>query len=403
MQSAITVLAATRRPPSRSIAWASNGFEHAPSATLSVCTNSSAAPTTSSSVSPTSWCDFDLATDEARVAELEAQSAQPDFWNDADAARTVMQELATVRGRVETWRAIERRARDTAELLELASEEGDETIAAGATSDLDGLEKELTGLEFQLELSGEYDNRNAILAVHAGAGGTESQDWAEMLLRMYLRWGERRGFGVELLDTTEGEEAGIKSATIELTGPYAYGYLQSERGVHRLVRQSPFDSSHSRHTSFAKVEVMPEVEATGEIEINPDDVRIDVFRSSGAGGQNVQKNSTAVRLTHIPSGIVVTCQNERSQGRNRESAMKVLEARLLEIELLRQEEEKARLKGQHVEMGWGNQIRSYVLHPYKMIKDHRTDFETSDTIAVLDGEIDGFIEAFLKAQVGDET
>ena len=314
-----------------------------------------------------------------------------------------MQELSILRTRIETWRTLERRARDTAELLELASDEGDLTISAGAAADLSSMEKQLTDLEFQLELSGEYDNRNAILAVHAGAGGTESQDWAEMLLRMYLRWGERRGFGVELLDTTEGEEAGIKSATIELTGPYAYGYLQSERGVHRLVRQSPFDSSHSRHTSFAKVEVMPEVEATGEIEVNPDDVRIDVFRSSGAGGQNVQKNSTAVRLTHIPTGIVVTCQNERSQGRNRDSAMKVLEARLLEIELLRQEEEKARLKGQHVEMGWGNQIRSYVLHPYKMIKDHRTDYETSDTIAVLDGEIDGFMEAFLKSQVGEEA
>ncbi len=224
-----------------------------------------------------------------------------------------------------------------------------------------------------------------------------------MLFRMYLRWSERRGFGIEVLDTMEGEEAGIKSATIEITGPYAYGYLKSERGVHRLVRQSPFDSSHSRHTSFAKVEVMPEVEPGSAIEVNPDDVKIDVFRSSGAGGQNVQKNSTAVRLTHLPTGIVVTCQNERSQGRNRESAMKVLESRLLEIELLRQEEEKARLKGQHVDMGWGNQIRSYVLHPYKMIKDHRTDHETSDTTAVLDGELDGFMRAYLESLVGEPS
>jgi peptide chain release factor 2 len=313
-----------------------------------------------------------------------------------------MRELALLRGRIDTWRGLERRARDVSELLELAAEEGDDSIVNSATTEMTAIDKELQKLEFQLQLSGEYDARNAILAVHAGAGGTESQDWAEMLLRMYLRWGERHGYLVELLDTTEGEEAGIKSATMEITGPYAYGYLASERGVHRLVRQSPFDSSHSRHTSFAKVEVMPEVEATGEIEINPDDVRIDVFRSSGAGGQNVQKNSTAVRLLHIPTGIVVTCQNERSQGRNRESAMKVLEARLLERELLRQEEEKARLKGQHVDMGWGNQIRSYVLHPYKMIKDHRTDYETSDTIAVLDGEIDGFVEAFLKSRVGEE-
>ena len=312
-----------------------------------------------------------------------------------------MQQLSQLKSRVETWRGLERRARDVVELLGVGLEEGDESVEANAREELDAAEKELGDLEFQLQLSGEYDNRNAILAVHAGAGGTESQDWAEMLLRMYLRWGERRHFGVELLDTTEGEEAGIKSATIEFTGPYVYGYLKSERGVHRLVRQSPFDSSHARHTSFAKVEVLPEVEATGEIEINPDDVRIDVFRSSGAGGQNVQKNSTAVRLTHIPTGIVVTCQNERSQGRNRESAMKVLQSRLLDRELLRQEEEKAKLKGQHVDMSWGNQIRSYVLHPYKMIKDHRTDYETSDTIAVLDGEIDGFIQAYLKSQVGE--
>lgn len=354
------------------------------------------------SASLTPWCDFDLAHDEARLAELEAQSAAPGFWDDPDSARDVMQQAATLRSRIETWRGLEQRVRDTTELIELAMEEDDGSVTAAASDDLDAVEKELEALEFQLQLSGPYDQRNAILAVHAGAGGTESQDWAEMLLRMYLRWGERHKYHVELLDTTEGEEAGIKSATMEITGPYAYGYLTSERGVHRLVRQSPFDSSHSRHTSFAKVEVMPEVEATGEIEINPDDVRIDVFRSSGAGGQNVQKNSTAVRLLHIPTGIIVTCQNERSQGRNRESAMKVLEARLLERELLRQEEEKAKLKGQHVEMGWGNQIRSYVLHPYKMIKDHRTEYETSDTIAVLDGELDGFIGAYLKSRVGEE-
>jgi len=314
-----------------------------------------------------------------------------------------MRDISTLRGRIETWRGLERRVRDVVELLELAMEESDDEVAASAVIELDGAEKELATLEFELQLSGEYDNRNAILAVHAGAGGTESQDWAEMLLRMYLRWGERRHFTVEILDTTEGEEAGIKSATIEINGPYAYGYLKSERGVHRLVRQSPFDSSHSRHTSFAKVEVLPEVEAGGEIEINPDDVKIDVFRSSGAGGQNVQKNSTAVRLTHLLTGIVVTCQNERSQGRNRDSAMKVLESRLLEMQLLREEEEKAKLKGEHVDMGWGNQIRSYVLHPYKMIKDHRTGFETSDTIAVLDGELDDFMGAYLKSRVGEEA
>jgi peptide chain release factor 2 len=314
-----------------------------------------------------------------------------------------MQQLSTLRARVETWRGLERKVRDVVELLELAQAESDETIAEGAIHDLDAAEKTLRDLEFQLQLSGPYDIRTAILAVHAGAGGTDSQDWADMLLRMYLRWAERRGYQTEILDLSEGEEAGIKSATLEINGPYAFGYLKSERGVHRLVRQSPFNASSARQTSFAKVEVMPEVEATGEIEISPDDIKIDVFRSSGAGGQNVQKNSTAVRITHLPTGIVVTCQNERSQGRNRESALKVLESRLLELELIRQEEEKARLKGQHVDMSFGSQIRNYVLHPYKMVKDVRTSYETSDTTAVLDGEIDGFIEAYLQSQVGEEA
>lgn len=314
-----------------------------------------------------------------------------------------MQRLATLRARVETWRALERQVNDAAEILELAIAESDDSLGPGAEAELAAAEKQLKELEFQLQLSGPYDNRNAILAVHAGAGGTDSQDWAEMLFRMYLRWAERRGFSTEVLDVAEGEEAGIKSAAIEINGPYAFGYLRSERGVHRLVRQSPFNASNARQTSFAKVEVLPEVEAAGEIEINPDDVKIDVFRSSGAGGQNVQKNSTAVRLTHLPTGIVVTCQNERSQGRNRDSAMKVLESRLLEIELNRREEEKARLKGQHVDMSFGSQIRNYVLHPYKMVKDVRTDYETSDTIAVLDGEIDPFIEAYLKSRVGEDS
>jgi peptide chain release factor 2 len=314
-----------------------------------------------------------------------------------------MQDLAGARDRVETWRGLERRVRDAVELIELAQEEGDESVADSAAEEIAAAEKEFTALEFQLQLSGPYDARNAILAVHAGAGGTDSQDWAEMLLRMYLRWSERRGYSTEILDLTEGEETGIKSATVEIRGKYGFGYLQSERGVHRLVRLSPFNSASARQTSFAKVEVMPEVEAVGEIQIPDDDIRIDVYRSSGAGGQNVQKNSTAVRITHIPTGIVVTCQNERSQGRNRDSAMKVLEARLLELEINRQEEEKARLKGQHMDVSFGSQIRNYVLHPYKMVKDVRTDYETSDTTAVLDGEIDEFIEAYLKSRVGEES
>jgi peptide chain release factor 2 len=314
-----------------------------------------------------------------------------------------MQELSALRDRVETWRGLERRARDAEELIDLALAEGDEATAEETRGELDAIAAELDRLEFQLQLSGPYDLRSAILAVHAGAGGTDSQDWAEMLLRMYLRWAERRGFEAEILDLTEGEEAGIKSATIEVRGPYSYGYLKGERGVHRLVRLSPFNSAATRQTSFAKVEVMPEVDAVGEIAINPDDLRIDVFRSSGAGGQNVQKTSTAVRVTHVPTGIVVTCQNERSQAQNRDSAMKVLEARLLERELIRQEEEKARLKGEHVDVSFGSQVRNYVLHPYKLVKDLRTGYETTDTTAVLDGEIDPFIEAYLRAQVGQEA
>ncbi len=261
----------------------------------------------------------------------------------------------------------------------------------------------LDKLEYELAFSGPYDERNAILAIHAGAGGTESQDWAQMLLRMYLRWAESRGFATEVLDTTMGEEAGIKSATVEISGPNAYGWLRSERGVHRLVRISPFDASKSRHTSFALVEVMPE--ASGEVEVNldPNDLRIDIYHSSGHGGQNVQKVATAVRITHIPSGLVVTCQNERSQSRNKEFAMRVLEARLLEKELAKRAEEQSQIKGEHVEMGWGNQIRSYVLHPYKMVKDHRTNYETSNAAAVLDGDLDGFIQAYLRETMGEKV
>ena len=314
-----------------------------------------------------------------------------------------MQEIASLRERIETWRGIERRARDQVELLELALDEEDESFAEQAGKELRSLEAEIERLEFELQLSGEYDHRDAILAIHAGAGGTDASDWTEVLLRMYLRWAEAHGYATEVLDTAEAEEAGIKSTTVEVRGHLAYGYLASERGVHRLVRLSPFDAAHARHTSFAKVEVMPEVASTSEVEINSDDLRVDVYRASGHGGQNVQKNSTAIRITHIPTGIVVTCQNERSQHRNRSSALKVLEARLLERELLAQEEERARLKGKHVDMGWGNQIRSYVLHPYKMVKDHRTDFETSNTTAVLDGDLDDLMAAYLRARMGEDA
>jgi len=309
-----------------------------------------------------------------------------------------MRRLSQARETVSTWREIESAARDLRELAELAGD--DETMAADVATETQALSDRLDKLEFELSFAGPYDSRSAIVAIHAGAGGTESQDWAEMLLRMYLRWAERRGYKTDLIDVMSGDEAGIKSAALEIDGRYAFGRLRSERGVHRLVRLSPFDADHARHTSFALIEVMPQAEGATDVSINPEDLRIDVFRSSGHGGQNVQKNATAVRITHVPTGIVATCQNERSQYRNRESAMRVLEARLLERELERQSEEQARIKGEHVSAGWGNQIRSYVLHPYKMVKDHRTDHETSDPDAVLDGDLDPFMEAYLKMTMG---
>ena len=292
---------------------------------------------------------------------------------------------------------------DLLELIDLAAAEADEATAADIEHEADAIGVHLDELEFELTFSGPYDDRNAIIAIHAGAGGTESQDWAEMLLRMFLRWCERRRFAAEVIDLMPGEEAGIKSATIEVTGEHAYGYLKSERGVHRLVRLSPFDSENRRHTSFALVEVMPEANDAAEVKINPDDLRVDVYRASGHGGQNVQKNSTAIRITHIPTGIVVTCQNERSQGRNRESALRVLEARLIELGLRKHAEEQAQIKGEHVSAGWSNQIRSYVLHPYKMVKDHRTGYETSNAADVLDGDLDDAIKAYLKTTVGADN
>ena len=285
-------------------------------------------------------------------------------------------------------------------MADLAIEESDDSVSQELEKGCAELKKVVEQRELELLLNGPYDRRNAILTIYAGAGGVDSQDWAQMLLRMYLRWAERRGFETEVMDVSEGEEAGIKSATIEVSGPYAYGYLRAEKGVHRLVRLSPFDSAHRRHTSFASVEVMPEVEGNLEVQIPPEEIRMDVFRATGAGGQNVNKTSCAVRLTHIPTGIVATCQNERSQVQNRETAMKILTARILELERRKMEEERARLRGEHVEAEWGNQIRSYVLHPYTMVKDHRTNIETSDVNGVLDGELDEFINGYLASQIG---
>ena len=297
---------------------------------------------------------------------------------------------------------MEKRGADAAELIALATEENETSLREEIQSEVEKLAADLANHELELAFSGEYDSRNAMLSIHAGAGGTESQDWADMLLRMYLRWAERRGYEAEVLDITRGEEVGVKSATISISGEYAYGYLKSEHGVHRLVRLSPFDSDHARHTSFVLVEVMPEAETGVDLVINPEDIRIDVFRSSGPGGQHMQKTSSAVRITHIPSGLVVTCQTERSQHQNKDIAMRILRSRLLERELERQAEEKAKLKGKRIEAGWGNQIRSYVLHPYRMVKDHRTDYETGNTEAVLDGELDDFITAYLRSIAGKQ-
>jgi len=354
-----------------------------------------------SSASTRSWCVFDIAGQEEKAAKLEEQSAAPGFWDDADAAQRTMQELAQLKENIGRWRGLSARASEARDLAELVEADEDAALAAQLAEEVQGIQSELEKLEFELLLSGPYDERDALLSIHAGAGGTESQDWASMLMRMYLRWAEQRGFKTTVLDLSEGEEAGIKSATIQVQGRYAYGYLRSERGVHRLVRLSPFDAAHRRHTSFVLVEVIPDIGGEIEVTINPDDLRVDVFRAAGHGGQNVQKNSTAVRITHLPTGIVVSCQNERSQGQNREVAMRVLKARLYELERLKQEEEHARLKGEHVAAGWGNQIRSYVLHPYQMVKDLRTGYETGNTAGVLDGGIDGLIEAYLRSQVGE--
>jgi peptide chain release factor 2 len=314
-----------------------------------------------------------------------------------------MRRLADSRKTVEKWRSIEKRLADIAELVSLAEEEKDTALVAEIQSEVEQSAKHLEEMEFELAFSGQYDDRNAILSIHAGAGGTESQDWADMLLRMYLRWAERRGYKAEILDISTGEEAGIKSVVLSITGDHAYGYLKSEHGVHRLVRLSPFDADHARHTSFALAEVIPEAESNVDVKIIPEDVKVEVFRSSGPGGQHMQKSSTAVRLTHIPTGIVVASQSERSQLQNKSIAFKILETRLFEKELKRQAEEKAKLKGKRIEAEWGSQIRSYVLHPYKMVKDHRTDYQSGNPDAVLDGELDDFITAYLRSGLGREN
>ncbi len=350
---------------------------------------------------PRLWGVFDLASLKKRIEEAEQEASDPGFWDDPMRAQRRMQILSSMKAEYEAWTDVDGSSSNLEELATLAVEESDDSMADQIRDEYERLLARVEELEFNLHLSGEYDERPAILAVKAGAGGVDAQDWAEMLFRMYCRWAEKEGFAVEILDETPGDEAGLKSAAARLEGRYAYGYLRSERGVHRLVRLSPFDSDHRRHTSFALVEVLPEPDDEEEVRINPDDLRIDVFRAGGHGGQNVQKNSTAVRLTHLPTNTVVAVQNERSQLQNREVAMRILHARLVDLEMQRRAEERAKLKGEHVSAEFGRQVRSYVLHPYQMVKDHRSDFQTGDAQAVLEGDIGALPKANLTAQVGE--
>ena len=309
-----------------------------------------------------------------------------------------MRRIGELRSRIESWRSIKSQSDDLASLIELA--EGDSAMIAEISAENDDLTTRLDALELDLALSGPHDNSNAIMIIHSGEGGVDAQDFAEMIVRMYLRWADRKGIKAEILDSTSGDEAGIKNATVELTGTHAYGFAKAESGSHRLVRISPFDAAHRRHTAFALVEVLPHIENDTEIDQKLDDVRVDTYRASGAGGQHVNKTSSAIRLTHGPTGIVVTCQTERSQGQNREAAFKILRARLLERKMQEEADERSKLKGEHVNAGFGNRIRSYVLHPYTMVTDHRTDTTVSDVNAVLNGALDPFINAYIRMQMG---
>ena len=327
---------------------------------------------------------------------LEAKSQEPNLWNNSDNAQRTMRELSSVRDELIQLKSLKQSIADALELAQL----DDDSMRKELETEVARLEKVTREIEVEAMLAGPYDRDDAIFTIFAGAGGTESQDWVGMLYRMYQRYCEDHRFKADVLDLSEGEEAGIKSVTMSVAGPFAYGLLKAEKGTHRLVRISPFDSSARRHTSFASVEVYPEVEDVGTIEIPPSEIEIETYRANGAGGQNVQKNATAIRIRHLPSGLIVTCQNERSLTQNRENAMKVLRARLLAVREEERQKEINALKGGRVKAEWGQQIRSYVLHPYQMVKDHRTDYETSQTDKVLDGELDGFIEAYLQSQVG---
>lgn len=339
---------------------------------------------------------FDLANKQSQVKELEEKAAAPDLWEDQEQAQIILQKLSGLREEIEPFVTLAVRAGDIMDFAEMAALESDNTVELELTSEYILLLKDYTRFELEKLLSGPHDHTNAIVEINSGAGGTESCDWAQLLLRMYMRWAQERGYAVEIADEQPGDVAGYKSVTFLVSGKNAYGYLKAERGVHRLVRISPFDSNKRRHTSFASVDVIPEVDDSNDVDINPDDLRIDTYRSSGAGGQHVNKTDSAVRITHIPSGLVVSCQNERSQHKNREMAMKVLQSRLQERERRENEKKMAAIRGEQSAIEWGNQIRSYVFQPYTMIKDHRTGCETGDVIRVMDGAIDPFLQAYLQ-------
>lgn len=330
------------------------------------------------------------------IEELEKQVQAPDFYNDMETAQRVLQTVKQKQNKVEDYNRLYQRWEDALTLVGLAISEGEDDLAGEVKEEYDGIRATLEEKRLETLLSGPYDKNNAILSIHPGAGGTEAQDWADMLLRMFTRWGERRGYKVDILDYLPGDEAGVKSVTFMLTGENAYGYAKAEMGVHRLVRISPFDASGRRHTSFTSVEVMPEIEDDVEIEINTEDIRVDTYRASGAGGQHINKTDSAIRITHLPTGIVVSCQNERSQHKNRDMAMKMLKAKLVEIKEREHLEKISDIKGEQKDIAWGSQIRSYVFHPYTMVKDHRTGYEVGNVNGVMDGDLDGFINEYLK-------
>ncbi|MFF2449004.1 peptide chain release factor 2 [Neobacillus sp. NPDC058068] len=342
---------------------------------------------------------LDLENKEARIAELDDVMLQPDFWNDQQAAQTVISEANGLKDQVNEFNELNDSFENLELTYELVKEENDEELRAELETELLSLTGRLNQFELQLLLSEEYDKNNAILELHPGAGGTESQDWGSMLLRMYSRWAEKKGFKVETLDYLPGDEAGIKSVTLAIKGHNAYGYLKAEKGVHRLVRISPFDSSGRRHTSFVSCEVMPELNDDIQIEVRTEDLKIDTYRATGAGGQHINTTDSAIRITHLPTGVVVTCQAERSQIKNREAALKMLKAKLYQLEIEKQEQELLEIRGEQKEIGWGSQIRSYVFHPYSMVKDHRTNTESGNVQGVMDGDLDQFINAYLRSRI----